>query len=517
MRRTLGLSVALLLTLSLVAVGGNTAAAASTLWVNDNDPNLGIYAPPGSSCNDPGFQTIQSAVNAAASGDTINVCPGTYPEQVVIFGVAKNNVRLRSVAVWQAIIKAPAVLQPQGLSNSIVRVDQAQNVQILAFTITGPGSGVCDTPTALDFGVKVHGGGSADIFGNHITQIRDNPVFPGCQSGTAVQVGREFEATTGSARIIGNVIDDYNKNGVTVDDGPSHAEIAFNRIIGVGPTMVTAQNGIQISRDATANIRHNFISDNDYTGAPDVATGILLFQSQVVTVDKNMVNLNGAGIVGFEGAPGTAVTNNHVRASTYDGIALQDLSEQLVQMNKSSDNLGPGISLYGASQNTITMNLVRDNSGTGILLDSSAPTFGSNENSVRDNVVILNGTTGLVPDETDGIRINLGSTANTIASNNLSKNITHDCHDGSSGNTWTGNHAETSFPPELCAADANAGNNSDQSQFGWDPNYSWNAEFGVPADVDFTAAYATVDIDGLLTALPALPTSFGQRPTAPSK
>ena len=32
----------------------------------------------------PSYTTIQAAVNAAAAGATVTVCPGTYPEQVTI-------------------------------------------------------------------------------------------------------------------------------------------------------------------------------------------------------------------------------------------------------------------------------------------------------------------------------------------------------------------------------------------------------------------------------------------------
>ena len=76
--------IVLALVAGLVGLVGSPASAATTRWVNDDDPNGGGYAPPGTSCDDPGYATIQAAVNAAASGETINVCPGTYAETVTL-------------------------------------------------------------------------------------------------------------------------------------------------------------------------------------------------------------------------------------------------------------------------------------------------------------------------------------------------------------------------------------------------------------------------------------------------
>src|SRR5438552_2716483 len=104
------------------AVVTSSAASAATRWVNDDDPNGGLYMPPGTSCNNPGYATIQSAVNAAASGDRINVCPGTYTEEVTI-PAGKNNIVLLSVQLWAAAIKAPAIML--GPTKSIVRVNGA--------------------------------------------------------------------------------------------------------------------------------------------------------------------------------------------------------------------------------------------------------------------------------------------------------------------------------------------------------------------------------------------------------
>src|SRR5271154_3756493 len=68
------------LTTIALAPGAASASFANTLWVSAATPARGA----GTSCANPGFNTIQAAVNAAPSGASINVCPGTYTEQVAI-------------------------------------------------------------------------------------------------------------------------------------------------------------------------------------------------------------------------------------------------------------------------------------------------------------------------------------------------------------------------------------------------------------------------------------------------
>ena len=142
-------------------VSGAGTAAAATRWVNDD----GVAVPPGNSCNNPGYSTVQAAVNAAASGDRINVCPGTYREEVLI-PAGKNNLQLRSVQFWAAVIKAPALML--GPTKSIVRVSGARGVTILAFTITGPGGFACDS---LRYGV------GSTMAGRPISSATTSPEF----------------------------------------------------------------------------------------------------------------------------------------------------------------------------------------------------------------------------------------------------------------------------------------------------------------------------------------------------
>jgi len=460
--------------------------------VNDDDPNGGLYAPPGTSCDNPGYQTVQAAVTAAAPGDSINVCPGTYTEEVTI-PAGKDNIRLRSTRAWQAVIKAPAVML--GPTQAIVRVNGARNVTILAFTISGPGGGPCNS---LRYGVRVDSGGSANILGNHITQIRDNP-FSGCQNGVAILVGRQAETTTGSAWIVGNVIDNYQKNGPTVSNTGSHAEIAFNRILGVGPTAVIAQNGIQASAGATADIRHNFVSGHIYTPQTFASTGILLFQPGGVLTDHNTLSANDIGVYMLDTA-GSVTSYNRVRASTFDGVVLDTETGSQVAHNKTDQNSGPGIGAYDSQNNALRNNMVDGNRDSGILLDTAT------NNAVTSNQVRNNGTANA--DLTDGIRVNTLSTNNTIENNHLKNNVTHDCHDDSvglgtagTGNSWVNNHGETENKPGLCTQDRD-----DDVDFetGWDANYPWYMAFGEAADYDWATTYAAIDTNSLLQLAPAI-------------
>jgi nitrous oxidase accessory protein NosD len=285
----------------------------------------------------PNFQytTIQSAVNAANPGDTIKVCSGIYIEQVTI-PVGKDGLTLFSAPDLQATIEAPPVMTGP---MAIVRVNGAQDVTIRHFTITGPGGGPCNS---IRYGVFVDNSGSALITDNHITEIQDTP-FSGCQNGLGVGVGRTFAPdgpTTGSATVVHNLIDKYQKGGVLVDNSGSSAEVAYNEVVGAGPTPVIAQNGIAVSRGAQGDVHHNKVSQNVYTGPNFVATGILPFSNPIARVHHNDVFLNDVGIAPFFVAAGTVeVSYNNARNNVDDGIhAYAPTSGNLIAYNKAFEN-----------------------------------------------------------------------------------------------------------------------------------------------------------------------------------
>ena len=151
---------------------------------------------------------------------------------------------------------------------------------------------------AIDAGIMVCDGATANIHDNALKDIRESVALSGNQRGIAIRIGRKALLTTGHATITNNVITGYQKGGIVVDNTGSDAVITGNTVTGEGPTTATAQNGIQISRGATASLNGNTVSGDDYTPGPDSATvSIFLYQSGAVTVTGNTVSAAEIGLL----------------------------------------------------------------------------------------------------------------------------------------------------------------------------------------------------------------------------
>jgi hypothetical protein len=324
-RRLLCVLVALAATLAI------TGQAFGATRIVDDD---GRASPP-SDCGSsmPTFNMIEPAVEASNPGDTVNVCPGTYPEQVSV-EADENGLTLRSLVFRAAVIKAPPVMTDPG---DVVTINGAQNVTLRDFTVAGPLPDTLFCSLFLRTGVRVIGGGSAIVRGNRITEMRSaSPALRGCQNGFGLAIGRQFEGQTGRVTGFGNHIDLYQKGGVYVDNAGSTLDLWATLIQGEGPTPVIAQNGIQVSRGAVARLTQNRVEDNTYTLAPAFgATGILLFIAGAnTTVSNNRVVRNDDNI-GVYTTSGARILRNVLLDSTFfDGIYMGvDTSNNRIEEN----------------------------------------------------------------------------------------------------------------------------------------------------------------------------------------
>jgi parallel beta-helix repeat protein len=322
-------------------------------------------------CPHADFTTIQAAVDAAGRNDTIRVCPGTYTEQVVIPD-DKDGLTLRSERPFAARIQAPATLND---TRAIVHIDGADRVTVRGFHISGPADG-------LDFGIAVDNGGSATIRDNRISDVRET-TLSGIQTGFGIFVGDETRAT--EATITGNEIVDYQKGGILVDGPRTEADVSGNVVRGVGTTAVIAQNGIQVSDGADADVHFNLVFGNRFAD-PNVAlsSGILLFEAGDVRVFANASFANDLGIV-VASTNEARVQNNAAFGNTDTGIYLFDAHDSLVQGNVASGNGLDGINVEASTGNVLRHNTANDNGRDGIHLESDARGNRIENNRMRDN------------------------------------------------------------------------------------------------------------------------------------
>lgn len=288
--------------------------------------------------------TIQGDIDTVAqNGDTL-LLKGIFPEQLTI----TKSLTLTGTGAGTTMIKAPVQMQPDifGAKDIVFINGQGTNVDLSGLTISGPGPSGCGT---INFGILVAGGADALIHDNVITSVRDNPLS-GCQNGVAIQVGRNSYNTTGQATITNNQIVDYQKNGITIDGRGSSAVIVNNQITGAGPTNRIAQNGIQISRGATATVEGNIVSGNVYTGGSDSSTGILLYEPGNTQVRNNSLSNNDVNLDVLGSGNAYGISGNTLANSIWDGIWLggtassTDITNNVFRGNPEGIGVGNGYS-----------------------------------------------------------------------------------------------------------------------------------------------------------------------------
>ena len=327
---------------SAFATVGPAGVAASS----GDGPNMYIVDNDLAQCPNAAFTSIQAAVEASGPGDQIRVCPGLYQEQVDI-GAGHDGLTVFSQQPLQAIIKAPqpAMAEP----GDIVRIHEGvQDVTIRHFTISGPLPDLAFCSVQTRTGVKVDESASATIRANHITEIRStSPALRGCQNGIGIRVGRRFDPDgpqAGSAWITHNRIDKYQKGGIVIDGLNSSATIDHNEVVHGPPDVIPiAPNGIQVSRNAAADVGHNIVTENN--GA-DLGTGILLFREvddppnpPAIDVRHNRVFRNDDGIALYNTLNASISHNRSYQQTVWDGIfADVDSSNNTIDHNDAYQN-----------------------------------------------------------------------------------------------------------------------------------------------------------------------------------
>jgi hypothetical protein len=336
-------------------------------------------------CGGPNKPTIQAAVNASSPGDTVLVCPGTYPEQVTI----TKNLTLQGVAVGtadQVVITPPASgvvansfdLYPGGLPVAAqVLVQNARNVVLNNITVDGTGNAIngC-APDLRGIYYQNASGTIENVTTRNQVLVNGNQGLIGCQSGQGifVQTGYGTSNTPQTISILNNSVRNFQKDGITVDGAPLTFLVQKNYVVGQGPTTGAGENGIQISDGATGQVLYNTTVDELQSFYTD-ASGILVYSSANVEVGYNTVGSTNFGI---------ATVSDPTYPSAQDPTGSADHTNI-------HDNQILGTQVYDAidacsNSNTINNNTVFSSSESAIHLDGECGPTGKN-NVVTNNTI----------------------------------------------------------------------------------------------------------------------------------
>jgi nitrous oxidase accessory protein NosD len=308
--------------MTIALVPGTAAAAPMTLQVAAGGTDSGT-------CLTSACATIQYAVDQAAAGDTVNVGPGTYVENVAVHtGIALRGPE-SGVAADGGTRGAEAVID--GGAGRALTVSAA-GVSVDGFTITGEGAGIYGTVAG---GLQV-----------------ENDIVRSSQ-------GQGLTLTTGSERVVvqRNLIEGHafgliaaggaypelqiSGNSIAVGDPSGYA--LFNSGVGSFPGLNLLDNSVHGMSDIGGNVEGGVVSGNRFdAGESELALQIDLHRS---TLSGNSFEGNGTG--GCLQLFGSQYNLDSSADATVAGNSFHGCDPYGIQ-------LSPGLERITIAENTIT-------------------------------------------------------------------------------------------------------------------------------------------------------------------
>ncbi len=280
----------------------------SKLWADDDSPQSNSAA------------RVQEAVDLVTAAGTINLAAGTYEEQVVI----DDNLTLVGAGKDVSVIQSPPALTQYfyTVANNypVIYVHDADVVDIKNLTVDGLGRGNANY-RFVGLGFWNAGGAVENV---HVTGVRDNPLS-GNQHGVGVYT---YNSTGGPYTLaMTNVnLDDIQKTCVSLNGTGLTVSLTEVDVTGIGPTAVTAQNGIQVSYGTSGTITDCSVDGFVYTGSGWIASGMLFYQGGTVNITGDNTIANSQASLVYQETDGAidGIEINSPAVDYAEGISLRD-------------------------------------------------------------------------------------------------------------------------------------------------------------------------------------------------
>lgn len=310
----------LLLTFALIGVITPCSFAQKTLLVSV-DKTI---------CPTATFSSIQDAVNHASSGDTINVCPGTYVEQVTI-DEKPSGITIRGLRVadrGRALIKPNSIkLVDDFLNVAAILVTEVKDITIDNISVDMSSSNFSSELCNAEIGLNgiffreasgtIRNSAVANVFATNCTV----PLVGGVSNGIA-----GFSDRGDTVLVENNDVRIFGQAGIfffTAGGEDAKVTVSGNNIFDV-PVRGAMEAGI-IAGTNNSVVSHNqitmgrcILSMADCAANPNF--GIFVFQQEGILVSNNVLSGAQTGIALSSNRDGR-VTNNLISdIDTLDGV-----------------------------------------------------------------------------------------------------------------------------------------------------------------------------------------------------
>ena len=425
-RRVL-LVLATILTLLVGASGASAAAAQRSLVVDDDRQQ----------CPNADYTSINAAIAAASTGDTIRVCPGLYNETVV---VNKTSLALRGStegSSTEPCLRGDSAVNPtiDSVINGGVRLE-ANRVSLERFTVQGRPP----DPLLLSSG-GIATSAAFSGYSVRLNVIQDNPDGINLNSSGASTTVVDHNC------IRRNNLGGEGESGIFAEQGLlSNARIEANTFTGHEFASMFLGYGLTAFPVITAPNRDLTVTGN--LSVDDGVGGIIVSNVKRVAILNNKLIRTGNAIAVYTPASEVLVARNQVEDSPFVAIRVDGNPFGCCFYPTGPTNIAvagntvtragtalpqDGILLNRTSHSTVVENRIQGSSRDGI--------------GVRDSTEILVVANQADSNARDGIRNRGTSAGNTFKDNRMHGNAEHDAHDENrAANTWIDNICDTDFP-----------------------------------------------------------------------
>ncbi|MCX7785269.1 MAG: hypothetical protein N2201_03435, partial [candidate division WOR-3 bacterium] len=258
------------------------------------------------------YPTIQSAINAATNGDTIQIAAGTYPEQVTLTGANRKSLTFIGAG-------ASTVIRPTSIPQLFPRYDWLNPNTAVIFavdSVAGIGPVVIKNLKIDASEITSMPGGANAFHGIHFREsggLIENVLIEGFVSSIYPSVGFYLSDVweTGSAiEVCYSKVKDFTRNGLVCVGNYAIANFHHDTVLGIGGAAPNqTPNGILIAWGASGSIANNYIKDLVSSNSSWIGCGILVYFAGDEVYSNNNVLVDNEYHIVYDNTAGEIIGN----------------------------------------------------------------------------------------------------------------------------------------------------------------------------------------------------------------